>query len=112
MTLDPKKASEMGKSSSRKGIKNKSTILKEEGLERMFLDHDCNPIERKILMAKEAEKEAESAKKPSEKLAWMQLAASIWKDLAGYMYPKLKAIEHRGDASSIIKVSFSNPDDL
>jgi len=61
------------------GIKNKRTLK----IEQELLEGDCNPIQGMIRMVKD------EATEPS-------IRAKLFCELASYIYPKRKAIEHTG----------------
>jgi hypothetical protein len=75
-----------------KGSKSKRT----QDVETMLQEMDCSPIESLARLAQLAEEDAQAAETPSERIPHMNLAKDCYKELAQYVAPKRKAIEHSG----------------
>ena len=89
-----------------KGSKNKATIEVQDKLKEL----GCDPIEALARVAMEAEEYALSAG-PEERTANLQIATSCYKELAQYIAPKRKAIEHTGEVTANI-ITFEDADSL
>lgn len=74
------------------GTPNKRSQEVAEKLEHMGVD----PIERLALIAEMAEQDAQMAENPKDRLPHLQLAKDCHKELAQYVAPKRKAVEHSG----------------
>ena len=68
-----------------KGSKNKKTLLVEDMMER----HEYSPIESMIILAQDTKTD-------------LGIRAKLHSDLACFVYPKRKAIEHSGGSGRII----------
>lgn len=73
------------------GTPNKRSQEVAERLADMGID----PIERLALIAAMAEQDAQAAE-PDARLPFIQLAKDCYKELAQYVAPKRKAVEHSG----------------
>jgi hypothetical protein len=62
----------------KKGVPNKTSVIVRDRLEEL----DCDPIEQLVIIAKEAKESKD-----------LQLAATVYKELAQYIAPKLKSME-------------------
>lgn len=90
-----------------KGSTNKATQEVKDKLAKL----GCDPIEGLARIAMEAVNDANSTNKPNERSQALQLAANCYKELAQYVAPKRKAVEHSGEVSAQV-VSFKDPDSL
>jgi hypothetical protein len=73
------------------GTPNKRSLEVAEKLAEMGVD----PIERLALIAAMAEEDAQAVE-PDARLPFIQLAKDCYKELAQYVAPKRKAVEHSG----------------
>lgn len=62
----------------------------------MLQEMDCSPLEALARIAKLAEEDAQAAELPGDRLPHMNLAKDCYKELAQYVAPKRKAVEHSG----------------
>ena len=82
----------------KKGTKNKYNQLIADRLQEL----NCDPIEGMAIIAAEAMKEADNLSEFKDKKDAYVIAGNMYKELAGYVRPKLKSIEHKGDIDSPI----------
>lgn len=91
----------------KKGTPNKATKEVQERLEAM----NCDPIEGLAAIAKETRQQANKATDPVEKIQFLGIAYRCYKELACYVAPKRKAIEHTDQTSGQIIVIKPKPRD-
>lgn len=82
-----------------KGSKNQRT----QAVEEMLSGMGCSPIEALARIAMMAEEDAQGAE-PADRLPHMNLAKDCYKELAQYVAPKRKAVEHSGNVGRTVKV--------
>jgi len=82
----------------KKGTKNKYNQLIADRLEEL----NCDPIEGMAIIAEEAMAAAKSLGEFKDRKDAYTIAGNMYKELAGYVRPKLKSIEHKGDLDNPI----------
>lgn len=91
----------------KKGGKNRRSQEVEDRLEEM----DCDPIAGMARIAAMAEEDAQAAETPKERIPHMNLAKDCYRELAQYVAPKRKAIEHSGDVGTVVRLVDLTGDD-
>lgn len=82
----------------KKGTKNKYNQLIADRLQEL----NCDPIEGMAIIAQEAMDAASNLGEFKDKKDAYVIAGNMYKELAGYVRPKLKSIEHTTDADNPI----------
>lgn len=91
----------------KKGTPNKRTQAVQELLESM----DCDPIAGMARIAAMAETDAQAAGEPKDRLPHMNLVKDCYKELAQYVAPKRKAVEHTGEVGTVVRLVDLTGDD-